>query len=180
MVDAIRSGDRHAFAEFVGRQRKWVRAVIFGILGTRDPVDDVAQQVWMVVWQRIRELRDVSRWRPWLYRIVRNAAIDAVRDARRARDRRGRLLADAQDQSLRSGLGHDDPASIERHEAVLDAIRALPVLYREPFVLRHINGWDYKQIAEVMSMPVDTVETRLVRARRLLRDALKGCLNTAG
>jgi RNA polymerase sigma-70 factor, ECF subfamily len=50
-------------------------------------------------------------------------------------------------------------------------------LYREPFVLRHMNGWNYQQIAEAMEMPVDSIETRLVRARRLLRDALKDKLS---
>jgi RNA polymerase sigma-70 factor (ECF subfamily) len=55
----------------------------------------------------------------------------------------------------------------------LRAIQALPVLYREPFVLRHLQGWTYKEIAEVMDMRVDSVETRLVRARRFLRERLK-------
>ncbi len=56
---------------------------------------------------------------------------------------------------------------------VLKAIQALPALYREPFVLRHLQGWTYKEIAEVMDMRVDSVETRLVRARRFLRETLK-------
>ena len=62
----------------------------------------------------------------------------------------------------------------ETHQRVLNAIAGLPEIYREPFVLRHLEDWSYKQIAEAMDMPVDTVETRLVRARRLLREALKG------
>ena len=63
--------------------------------------------------------------------------------------------------------------SDEQHGEVLNAILALPALYREPFVLRHLNGWTYREIADVMGMPVDSVETRLVRARRLLRESLK-------
>jgi RNA polymerase sigma-70 factor (ECF subfamily) len=57
---------------------------------------------------------------------------------------------------------------------VIEAIKALPALYREPFVLRHVQDWSYRQIAETMGIPVDTVETRLVRARRHLRAALDG------
>jgi RNA polymerase sigma-70 factor (ECF subfamily) len=56
---------------------------------------------------------------------------------------------------------------------VLEAIRGLPDIYRESFILRHVEDWSYAQIAEAMSLPVDTVETRLVRARRLLRTALR-------
>jgi RNA polymerase sigma-70 factor (ECF subfamily) len=62
----------------------------------------------------------------------------------------------------------------EQRRQLTAAIRSLPALYREPFVLRHLEGWTYQEIAEVFDMPVDTVETRLVRARRHLREALHG------
>jgi len=68
----------------------------------------------------------------------------------------------------------------EERRRVLTAVEALPILYREPFVLRHLNGWSYKQIAEVMDMPVDSIETRLVRARRLLRETLSTELAASG
>ncbi len=172
IVEAVAAGDRPAFDELARTQGDWVRAVIFGVLGDRDRVDDVAQQVWVAAWERIGQLRDPRRWRPWLYRLARNAAVDAGRE----RTRRRRLFE-------RSGVEHlgeragapsgDTMAEAERREAVWRAIKGLPALYREPFVLRHVQGWGYRQIGEVMDMPVDTVETRLVRARRLLRDALK-------
>lgn len=172
VVDAVCKGDPYAFGELVRRHDRWVRGVIFGVLGDHDRLDDVAQQVWMAMWQRIGKLRDSARWRPWLYRIARNAAIDAGREATRRRDRTQHadpaLLDQSSDRTLDGRLSGD-----EQHGKVLNAIRALPGLYREPFVLRHLNGWTYKEIAEVMGMPVDSVETRLVRARRLLRESLK-------
>jgi RNA polymerase sigma-70 factor (ECF subfamily) len=172
VIEAIRDGDMHAFRELVNRHDRWVRGVIFGVLGTRELTDDVAQQVWTAVWERIGELRDPARWRPWLYRLARNAAIDAGREVTR---RRARMQSGDVALSRRTpGRTPDgDLVGEERHSEVLDAIRALPALYREPFVLRHLNGWAYREIAEVMGMPVDSIETRLVRARRLLRDSLK-------
>ncbi len=180
VIEAIRSGDRYAFSELVRQQGRWVRGVAFGVLGTRDQVDDVVQQVWMVVWQQIAELRDVRRWRPWLYRIVRNAAIDAGREATRKREQKEELVKRARKGATGAKVDRDEAADGERYQAVLDAIRALPAMYREPFVLRHINDWNYRQIAEVMGMPVDSVETRLVRARRFLREALKNDLDSSG
>lgn len=173
VVEAIRSGDRFAFEELVRRHDSWIRGVIFGVLGDADRVDDVAQQAWLAVWQQAANLRDVRRWRPWLYRVVYNAAIDAGRHVSR---RRGKFRAlPTQESALPA---HPDSAEQpvaeeERRTEVLAAVAGLPPLYREPFVLRHMNGWSYQEIATAMGMPVDTVETRLVRARRLLRETLK-------
>ncbi len=167
VVDAVVAGDGPAFEELVRGQGDWVRAVVFGVLGDRDRVDDVAQQVWTTVWERIGHLRDPGRWRPWLYRLARNAAVDAGRAQTRRRRSAERVTGDA------TVTPCDTMVEAERRETVWRAIRGLPALYREPFVLRHVEGWGYRRIGEVMDIPVDTVETRLVRARRLLRDVLK-------
>ena len=174
VIEAIRQGDKYAFSELVRRQNRFVRGVVLGVLGRSDRVDDVTQQVWTAVWERADKLRDVKRWRSWLYRLARNAAIDAGRDVTRRRNRDALVT----EHVRTTGIPPDKtPAASligdEQHQAVLAAIETLPALYREPFVLRHINGWSYREIADVMDMPVDSVETRLMRARRLLRDALK-------
>ena len=173
VIEAIRGGDHPAFEEFVRRQGRWVNGVIFGVLGDRDRVEDVAQQVWLEVWSRIGELRAVDRWRSWLYRVAKNAAIDA-----------GRALS--RHRAVAQPLTNDPPAAgasrtpadrligEEQKRLMLDAIQSLPALYREPFVLRHLEGWGYRAIGELLGLPVGTVETRLVRARRLLRGMLQG------
>lgn len=173
VIEAIQAGDRYAFSELVRRHEGWVRGVVYGVLGARDYVDDVVQQVWTYAWPRIGELRDSSRWRPWLYRLARNAAIDAGREATRRRKHFQGLSA-VTPQAVLAELPDRGAAVREEHREVLDAVQALPTLYREPFVLRHLSGWSYREIAEVMGMPVDSVETRLVRARRFLRESLKG------
>lgn len=171
VIEAMRRGDRYAFGEFARRNEPWIRGVIFGVLGDGDQLDDVCQQVWTGVWQQLGRLRDPRRWRSWLYRLARNAAVDAGRA--QTRRRRAMRSSDAQSSDIRSRTPQDEVMQAEHRGVVLDAVRALPALYREPFVLRHVEGWSYRQIAEVMELPEDTVETRLVRARRLLREALQ-------
>ncbi len=178
VIDAIRSGDRDAFGELVRRHDQWVRGVIFGVLGDHDRVDDAASEAWAAAWRRIKELRDITRWRPWLYRIARNAAIDAGRDLtrrRRHQSQRELDMATVETASFEKAGDQrpgDSAVNGEQHGEVLSAIEELPALYREPFVLRHLNGWSYAEISDAMRIPVDTVETRLVRARRKLRDSL--------
>ena len=174
LVAEARQGDRSAADRLIREHDRWVRSIVYSVTGRVDLVDDVAQQVWTRVWQRLDTLRDPRRLKPWLYNITRNASIDAGI----ARKRRPAAL------SLEPGL---EPAAVradvnpvgsaiasETYCSLLQAVQSLPALYREPFVLRHVEGWSYKQIAEAMEMPVDTVETRLVRARRLIREALRG------
>jgi len=180
VIEAIQGGDPHAMAELVRRQGRWVRGVLFGVLGRLDDVDDVAQRVWMQVWRQARQLENPARWRVWLYRIARNAATDAGRHKQRQR----RLVDEAGQRIRLAGSQENDRVALpeqrvvadEKQRMMLNAISALPPLYREPFVLRHLEDWTYRQIGDALGLPVDTVETRLVRARRLLREQLKGKL----
>lgn len=171
VIEAILQGDRYAFDELTQRQGAWVRGVIFGVLGDAGRVDDVLQQVWTAFWQQASQIRDPARWKTWLYRLARNAAVDAGRRSTRER-RTEAAVTEAAAESVSGATPRDEAIKAEQYAAIHRAVEALPALYREPFVLRHVQNWSYRQIAEVMDLPVDTVETRLVRARRLLREAL--------
>ena len=171
LIEAAQRGDRSALDALVRRHDRWVRTVVYSTLGRSGLVDDVVQHVWTRVCEQIGSLVDSARWRGWLYTLARNAAIDAGQKA--ARDRKRQSSADCIDLA---GETCSDPARsvirTEQHRRVLNAIRGLPPIYREPFLLRHVEDWSYSQIGEALSLPVYTVETRLVRARRLLRSAL--------
>ncbi|MBN2562162.1 MAG: RNA polymerase sigma factor [Phycisphaerae bacterium] len=172
LIAAAQRGERSALDAFVRRHDRWVRNVVYATVGNSSAVDDIVQHVWTKVWQQIGTLVDPARWRSWLYKMARNAAVDAGLKA--ARQRRRRVAF----EEAGNGLGGSvDPTKAliraEEYNRALAAIQGLPAIYREPFILRHVEAWSYAQIGEAMSLPVDTVETRLVRARRLLRSALR-------
>lgn len=175
VIEAIQQGDAGAMEEFVHRQGQFVRSVVYGSLRRTNELDDVVQRVWLRVWREARRLDDPTRWRAWLYRIARNAALDAGRKRQRWRDHLQQWW-----QRPRPGSAQTPPdVTAERqesHQLVLDAIESLPTIYRECFVLKHVEQLSYRQISEMLGVPTDTVETRLVRARRQLRDKLTGHL----
>jgi len=178
VIQAIQAGDAHAMDEFVRAQGRWVRAVVFGVVGRADDLDDICQRVWIQVWRECRRLDDTSRWRAWLYRIARNASTDALRSGQRRKRLQG---APGSGSEMLEGVpagasSRPDQALLasEQEQVLMEAIASLPELYREPFVLKHVEGWSYAEIGEVLGLPNDTVETRLVRARRLLREKLSG------
>lgn len=174
LVAEAQQGERLAADRLVREHAGWVRSVIYGVTGRADSVDDIAQQVWARVWESLGTLEDPRRLRAWLGAIARNTAIDASVKQRRWRDLAGRL-DDKVETPARSGKS---PFAVavgnEVQQILLRGVRSLPALYREPFVLRHLEDWSYAEIGEVLSLPVETVETRLVRARRLLRELLEG------
>lgn len=173
LVEALRGGDRGALGEFLERNGRWVRGTVYAVLGDLDLLEDVVQEVWLTVWRRASRLEDARRWRGWLHRLAKNAAIDALR---RKRSRLGLLerwrLWGRRPSSVPSE--HERLELTDEHRRVLEAIEELPEIYREAFVLRHLESWDYRRMAEVLSLPLAPVETRLVRARRLLRRRLRG------
>ncbi|HUW82598.1 MAG TPA: RNA polymerase sigma factor [Phycisphaerae bacterium] len=173
LVLAAQRGERAAMQLLVARDGRWVRGLIGAMVGEADAVDDIAQQVWLAVWQRIRGLRDPDRWRAWLWKVARSVVVDAGRQNGRRREVLGGLER-AEDVPAVGDEPGRRVAALELHRRVLGAVRGLPAIYREPFVLRHLEGWSYRQIGEALDLSTETVETRLVRARRLLREALTG------
>ena len=91
LVAEARQGDREAADRLVRQHAAWVRSAIYAVTGRVDLVDDIAQQVWIRVWERLETLQDSGRLRSWLYKVARNAAIDACMSDRRRQDAVGRL-----------------------------------------------------------------------------------------
>lgn len=173
LVTAAQRGDRPAADQLIRDHDGWVRSVIYSVTGRADLVDDIAQQVWTQAWERLASLNDPQRLRAWLYTIARHVAIDMGQ----ARKRKAVGQYDGLEEVVHDRR-QQAPARVasdgELREVLLRAVESLPALYREPFVLRHVHDWSYAQIGELLNMPVETVETRLVRARRLLRETLAG------
>jgi RNA polymerase sigma factor (sigma-70 family) len=171
----------HAVLEALWHEhRRWVATVLLAHKPREAELEDLLQEVAMTLVSRVHELRDPGALRPWL----RAVAVNVARmDARRVNVRRATLrplgdehheLADpAQDKQRRAAEASADA------RAALAAAQALPEELREPLLMRSVRGLSQKQIAAALGLPETTIETRLVRARRLLRERLAGSLPSA-
>jgi len=161
LVAAVRAGDRDAF----GRLYDAYSRMVHGILLARVPygeVDDLVQDVFLVALRKIDALRDANLFGPWLAMITRNRAMDFHR---RTRDT----------TELTDDIATADTAAPEAEATeVLNLIRQLPEAYREPLILRFVEGMTGPEIAERTGLAPASVRVNIHRGMKLLRERLGG------
>jgi RNA polymerase sigma-70 factor (ECF subfamily) len=164
-----RRADPGAVAALWREHRRWVAAVLVAHAPRHADLEDLLQDVALTLVSRVHELREPRALRGWL----RTVALNTARMAARRRPLR----------ALEDEPGLPDPAgeregrrlaAAEEAEHVLGQVRQLPEAYREPLLLKCVRGLSQRQIAGLLQVPETTVETRLARARRMLRERLAG------
>ncbi|MCW5771601.1 MAG: sigma-70 family RNA polymerase sigma factor [Rhodospirillaceae bacterium] len=175
LMSRAAAGDRRAFSMLVGRHGDRVRAIALRFTGSRADADDIAQAVFVSLWQA------VPRWRPgaaqlstWLYRVTVNRCIDA---SRRRRVRRWFGL-DAVDDELMAEDVTADVAAEQASElaAVRQDILALPPRQRAAILLAADGERGTAEIGAALGVSEGAAEQLLVRARRSLRERMRSRL----
>ncbi|MCC5785233.1 MAG: sigma-70 family RNA polymerase sigma factor [Phycisphaerales bacterium] len=155
-------------------RRGLVGAVVLAHLPRGVEAEDVVQEVAALFVRGVGSIRDPGAFDPWIRRVAVNAARDAGRAARRSSGlvaglTAGLALNGSVSGSSVGGAWAGSAAEAEEGRRLLELARELPEDYREPLLLRCVRGLSYRAIAHAMELPETTVETRIVRARRMLR-----------
>lgn len=163
LIERCRAGDRVAFAELVAPSRERVWAICVQITGNRHDAEDALQDALIAAWNNLDKFRGTAAFGTWLYRIASNSAL-AV-----ARRRRGEILGERAGDEYAVGetLLAD---SVVDGDAVRRALFLLPEQFRVAIVLREYAQLGFAEIAEHQGVGVQTVESRIRRARRQLVD----------
>jgi RNA polymerase sigma-70 factor, ECF subfamily len=152
---------RKALVELLPRLRRFGRA----LTRNQDDADDLVQIALE------RALRNADQWRPdsrldaWIFGIVRNAWIDEIR----ARQRRGALFAP---EEAGEHVGESTMQSFTESLAIQDAVSSLPEEQRIVIALVLVEGFSYREAAELLEIPIGTLTSRLARARSALHALL--------
>ncbi len=164
VVESAIRRDPEAIRALWREHRGWVAGVLLAHKSSEVDLEDLLQEVALTVVRRIHEVQDAGAIRGWL----RTVALNAARADGRRRSRRRRLDGAYRGVHPVASGGVDDA----REEAVrlLELTRLLDEKYREPLILRCVRGMSYRQIGEAMGLPETTVETRIARGRRMLRE----------
>jgi len=164
------AGDEDAFHEIINRYKNGLYVFLKRFLNRHDLVEDVFQETFLQLFTS-RESFDMSRpLRPWLFTIAANKAKDALRKQQRTAAIIVGAIADSQEMSVDDVLNtltsdvrvaYDDLERNETAEMVRKIITNMPENLREILILAYFNKFSYKQMAQILSIPIGTVKSRL-------------------
>lgn len=184
LVERAARGDSIAFSELVTRHYRRAVRVSFGLMKNRQDAEDVVQDAFARVYKRLGTFEGDSSFYTWLYRIVVNQSIDALR--RRRREKRVELDSEDTRAAEREGVQmwprfepSDPGESAERRELGAKLQRALDGLqeiHQAVILLRELEGFTYEEIAQTLGIRKGTVMSRLFHARKAMQRSL-GAIN---
>jgi RNA polymerase sigma-70 factor (ECF subfamily) len=160
------NGDRRAFEALVVRYERPVYNAALRMLRDREEARDVAQTVFLKVYEHLGEYDPSHRFYSWIYRIALNESINTLQ--------RRRPRAPLDPEMAGEEPGPDDSLSqVQLSGGLAAAVAGLRDEYRAVIVLRHYLGCSYEDMASIVGVPVKTVKSRLFSARQLLKTAMQ-------
>jgi RNA polymerase sigma-70 factor, ECF subfamily len=185
LVTELQGGSGAAFDWLVTHYSGPVYSLVAGMTAESSDAADITQDVFLKAFRGIRGFRRGSSLKTWLYRIAVREALNHRRWLWRhhrqqasidAEPVEGHALLEIEDESR---TPFEEAATHEVQQAVQQALRGVPEVFRSAVILRDLEGMAYEEVAEVLEVSVGTVKSRILRGRRLLRDILKPILGTA-
>lgn len=178
LVTELQAGSEAAFDFLVTHYHAPVFNLILGMLG--DPTDaaDGTQEVFLKAYRGIRQFRQGSSLKTWLYRIAIREALNHRRWFKRHLQKNVSIDAEPEEGQAPieiedlNGTPFDQLASREIQDVVQQALRQVPDVFRGAVILRDLEGLSYEEVAEVLECSVGTVKSRILRGRRALKELL--------
>jgi len=165
LVERCRGGDALAWEALVRRFQGRVCAVAFGYLRSREEARDMAQEIFVRVYQRLDSFRGGERFLPWLLSMSRNACIDRLR-RQKARPPSSDVPVDDGPEIADGAAGPEEQAEAAgRRRLLYRALSRMTSTNREMILLKEIQGLKLEEIATMLALPLGTVKSRSNRAR---------------
>jgi RNA polymerase sigma-70 factor (ECF subfamily) len=177
LIQAFRAGDDQAFTALVQKYQQHVFNLIYHHSGPAAEVEDLAQEVFLKTYTKLKSFQGRASFRTWLYRVTLNVCID---HARKKKVRRMLSLEGLSEWakarlSLRGTASASPQAEAEAGELrghIQNALAQLPEEFRQPLILRDVEGLEYGEIAAITGTQLGTVKSRIFRGRQRLRELL--------
>jgi RNA polymerase sigma-70 factor (ECF subfamily) len=183
VIENCKAGDEKAFAEIVLHRQKKVFNIAYRMLGNSEEAKDLAQEVFISVYESIKDLKEEIKFDAWLTQITLNHCRNRWKYLKRRQFFNSESLDDpieTEDGSVPRAIydPSDNPEVLLEKKMVQQLIqRGLLKLkedQRELLVLRDLQGYSYEEIGETLGLPEGTIKSKLHRARMDLKEVLEG------
>jgi len=161
LIAEAQTGHREAFAELINRHQGRAFAQALGQVGDPHEAEEIVQEALVRAWQHLGSLRDPDAFPGWLGSIVSRIATDHFRSRRHPKP------------FCNSGVITPTSLDEEESQRLWEAVRDLQPDYRTAFLLVHLEGLSYRDVAEQLGVPVSTVEGRVYKAKQILRGKVR-------
>ena len=176
LVRRAQTGDTEAFGKLVERYMRRAYYAALGLVGSPDDAMDLSQEAFARAFRHRGKIDPERPFYAWLYQILRRLCFNFVRDRRTRRQKLSEAsewLAEQADARVASPRPDRALELVECRRRVLAAIESLPERDREVLVLKEFEGLRYREIADLIGIPIGTVMSRLYTARKRLAAALE-------
>jgi len=178
LMARIAKGDDDAFELLVHRHQTSVLNFIYRFIGDRTQAKDLAQEVFLRVWQSAKTYEPKAKFTTWLYQITTNLCFNELKSSRRKKWFQFLRFGENQENTIEEILIDPSPSpeelllSREQSRRITDALQSLPDNQRLALILKRYDDLSYQEIAQILGCSVSAVESLLVRAKRNLQKKL--------
>ncbi len=181
LVELSKKGDEEAFGVLVNQYKTKVFNLAYSFTRDRETADDLAQEVFIKVYYALEKFQFKSGFGTWLYRIAVNHIKDHLRKRRNEKlvsfDALGIEPSQQEDEIQKS---EDLKEAADRKKILHLAMQTLPKKHRVILTMRDIQGYSYEEISDILKLSPGTVDSRLHRARKMLRKKIAPFLSRKG
>lgn len=169
LLEASLTGDKQSFGQIVDRYKSVICTITYNATGNIAVSEDIAQETFITAWKGLKNLRDKSKFKSWLYGIARNLSSNYIRKRYKDLTHRSIPLEDVQEKVISQVTPRDEAISKEEESILWKALEEIPATYREPLILYYRENQSINAVAEALDLSEDTVKQRLSRGRNMLR-----------
>lgn len=178
LLEATLQGSSEAFEAIVAKYQSLVCAITFSATGDREQSEELAQQTFINVWRNLRQLEDLTKFRPWLCSATRNVIRNFLRSRRRSAEAQAAAAQNLVKKESDMAEPVEEAASCEQLAVLRLALERIPQDYREPLVLYYREEKLLREVAEQLGLSEEAARQRVSRARKMLREQVASMLES--
>lgn len=173
LIKRIISGEREAFRELVDKYQRLAAHIVFRMIRNADDREDICQEVFIKVYTNLKSFKGASKLSTWISKITVNTCKNYLMKKKLPLYDEVFPAAETADDIPGDHFPPDTLAEKDEISYILnDEIAKLPLNYRTAITLFHLNEMNYKEIADIMGIPIGSVKSYLFRGRKYLYDKI--------